>query len=401
MTVQSGLTRLLWASIAATLGWVFGSYVWDLSDSYILLTLPLAASFALGRVKRFEAFSVYAGFYCKGTLPFAAIATSLFGVSSTTGTAMWLVHGLVCSSPILLLRGKSLGIRAVTVLLLFVLPPFGYFAPNNASIVLGALYPSTGAIGLGLMMLFVYSMGEFDRSRVAKGIFVSTLGVAVISNVYWSFADKRESAVFGISTFFGNNGQSLETRLDVGNIKAPRELKDQLKNVEGRIALMPEGMLYDVSGFTSDQWLEAVGRRNVVIAGFYEPDDEGLTMKSRAIAFGESPLVDGINAQLSKIASSSPFPFSMWHPWEKFEHFPLQWPNMPIRVASERLHISWCYEDTLVWPHLLASFFYPDVFGSIENRWSTKNTSLEAAQNVGAKLNARLLGATLVQSTNR
>jgi hypothetical protein len=319
---------------------------------------------------------------------------------------MWLAHGLLSSLPIAFLRGQRQGLRAAVVAVLYVVPPFGSLAPCNPTILIGLFFPGTGIAGVAGFVWLSALIGSGSLNVKAWRYQSSAcLGLIVALNVWALLYPPPNAPNYWVSlnTEFGENGKDEESRLRVGNVELPALVARTVPKLpDGSIVFLAEGMIYDRSDFTEVIWDEAIGSRDVTfVVGANKVADDGMGSVATVQVFGKSKKSDTISAALTNARAAVTFPATMWHPWQKIEHFAMHWPNRSRPVDGKLMHMSWCYETTTIWPHLRASLGRVDVFVSIENRWSSKGTSLEAAQGVSGVLVSRWLGVSQVVVTNR
>jgi hypothetical protein len=387
---------------------VLGLSFWPIANQYLPYSGLMIAIFLLGRFNRLYGYLVFAAFYCAGSSPLARATSTLLELALYQGVLVWLTFGAICSLPILLLRGKYPGIRAASVALLFVAPPFGYIAPNNPSILIGLFFPGLGMISILLFALLAATMGSVEQAnRKAIAGFFALSVLSLGCNLNATTSEKSLPANWhALDTNFGKTGSDLARRMSVANLELPRQLKAAVSNstsIQGKsIWFVAEGIVYDWSEATDTFWEEILMHTDATaVVGGYEFRDDAEEMISRVYVLGDAAARGEIRKQFAGAAASMTFPFAMWNPFQDIHsHFPIQKPSNVILVDGRRLHMSWCYESNLIWPHILASTQLPDVMVSIENRWISRGTSLEEAQSVAGILNARWLGVPLLRAVN-
>ena len=211
------------------------------------------------------------------------------------------------------------------------------------------------------------------------------------------------STWFALNSNFGENGKDEESRLRVGNVELPALVAARVPTLpDGSVVFLAEGLLYDRSEFTEAMWNQAIGNRDVTfIVGANDLADDGLGNVATVQVFGISEKSRRIAAALKGVRAAVTFPATMWHPWRRYEHYSMNWPNRPVVLDGHQVHISWCYESTILWPHLHSAQSGLQMVFSPENRWSSNRTSLEEAQSVSGQLISRWLGAGLLLAVNR
>jgi hypothetical protein len=370
-----------------------------------LAALPMAV-FASGWLPRLYAYGLYLTFYLGATSPLISRGELVLSDKELSATGLWLLHGILSSLPVLVLRGEHRYLRGAITALLYIIPPFGYLAANNPALSIGLLFPGLGIFGVVAFVLTAGAINNgFPKTRLTKSVAGALFALSCAANgLSWLSVEKTIPAGWtAIDTGFGNTSQTLERRLHVGNVALPNLVKSSQKlKAEDSLIFLPEGLLYDRSELTEYMWESALeGSSTTVVVGLNLVHSDNKLYSSRVAIFGDGKNAENARSVLAEKYAAVTFPVTMWHPWEDFEHYPMGLPNGTFILNGHSVHLSWCYETTLIWPHLIASMQSPDYLVSLENRWSTKGTSLEAAQDLAGRLNARWLGTTLITAINR
>lgn len=388
---------------------VVGHFFWPIADRMLGLSVIYMATFALGRLPRWRGFLVFATFYLSAMSPLILAGSTIMSTGLAEGMMWWLLHGVTSSLPILLLRGRAPGFRAALVALLYIVPPFGYLGANNPSILIGLIFPGSSIFGVFGFILLASAIGSFhlDNKIQSRGLAILVLlSFALNAKVAITAAKPVPANWHGFGTKLGSFGEDLQRRMDIANLELPTLLSAEISkdsaNHKGDIWFFAEGMIHDWSSATDFFWKHKLkGTGVTAIVGGYEYDPSSDSVTSRVYRLGDilsqakaKPDLDGARAGMT-------FPQTMWHPWKRQSHFPMHLPGPAVELDGKRVHFNWCYESTIVWPHLLASMESVDVMVSLENRWLTWDTSLDSAQNVAGTLNARWLGVPLLRAINR
>lgn len=378
-----------------------GLFYWHGVNSAILLAVLLLGFFLMGRLNRWVAYASYATFHLGFTVPIIDASQTFLTVQTTGAYLLWLSHALLCALPFLALKGRLPGLRAAVVFLLFLVPPFGYLAPNNPALVVGALFPALGWVGLVLTAALIWAVAEINEVTAARWVAGLALLMATGSNAVWmSKPHEPPSNWHAGNTDLGNYADNITKRKDIVNLRLPIDFGIRAYEFRDHdhVWFLSEGLINDKEYVTETIWRLALkGSNATAIVGEYFRDKDG-SMYSGVRVLGK-PRDDANDLKTSKAAIT--FPVTLWHPWRPDDHFPMHTLNAPIPFDGQLLHLSWCAESTIVWPHLRASFLdRPTVMVSLENRWISKGTSLEDAQTAAARLNARFLGASLLQAIN-
>ena len=244
-----GLAGLL---ICLLMAFVDGLVFWELAEQFLPISGLFMAVFLLGRFGRLQGFAVFSAFYLGGTFPLAQVGSTMLEISPVAGVSLWLAHGLLCSLPVLLLRGKYPGARAALVAVLYFVPPFGYLAPNNPAILTGLFFPQSSLLGPACFVLLAMTLGASRRagkSRLAVGatLAVLCLGLNISMLANPKAAPPNWHAVVGN---FGPINTGLKNRMDFANLALPEWMRirtqtGRLGSGQSQVWFLPEGMIYD------------------------------------------------------------------------------------------------------------------------------------------------------------
>lgn len=385
-----------------------GIRFWPAVDWLLPLSGLMMLTFTLGRFPRAWGYVTFAVFYLAESFPLVSAGVAIMGTDLRTSVMLWMLHGLTSSLPILLLRGAAPGFRAALVAFLYIVPPFGIFVPNNPATVIGLFFPGTGLFGVLGIVALAGAIGGFDKgSKVNVRSLVTLIVLSVVANAVAIVSmNSAPSNWHTFDTQVGKHGSDLRRRMDVANLELPVMLKNELSKAttkhNSEIWFFAEGMIYDWLPITDFLWNEALkGTGVTAVVGGYEFNEKTSDATSRVYLLGDSVGIGQAKSALDPARASMTFPIAMWRPWGRPNHFPMHPPGSPVLLDGKRVHISWCYESTIVWPHIMAAIQAPDVMVSLENRWSTQGTTLEAAQTAAGTLNARWLGVPILRAINR
>jgi len=410
LTVDTGREARMWQFVAVLcVVAVVGHYFWPIADRMLGLSGIYMATFALGRLPRWRGFLVFATFYLAAMSPLILAGSTIMNTSLGEGTMWWLLHGITTSLPILLLRGRAAGFRAALVALLYIVPPFGYVGANNPSILIGLIFPGSSIFGVIGFILLANAIGSFDlknKFQVRSLAILVLMSLALNAKLATTTATRVPSNWHGFDTGMGSFGGDLQRRMDIANLELPTLLSAEISkdsaDHKGEIWFFAEGMIHDWSSATDFFWQHKLKGTDVTaIVGGYEYNPISDSVTSRVYMLGDISSQAKVKPGLDAARAGMTFPQTMWHPWKPQSHFPMHLPGPAVELDGKRVHFNWCYESTIVWPHFLASMESVDVMVSLENRWLTWNTSLDSAQNVAGRLNARWLGVPLLQAINR
>lgn len=380
-------------------------------DAFLPTVILLLLVFSLGRLPRWTTFAIASSFELGQTLPFLTVGSLLFEGESAS-PIVWLAHGLFFSLPVLVLHGKLPGLRAATLAIIYVVPPFGLWMPNSPALAIGILFPNTGLFAIPLFAMAACSIAWAAQAdtwrnwRSWKLIAVLTMAWTAVMCQSISHPAPLPRQFHGQQTQVGAVHTTLERSTTVANLELPNRMARQIaiqlpKTPE--VWFLAEGMVNDPSPATHVIWATKLAKTGVlVVAGTYSPVPgpnkhllSGLSVLGDLHSHPDTRILDGFSA-------SQPFPLVMWAPWRNSGHFPAHSANAPVTISGARVHISFCFESNLIWPHWRAAIApTPKAMISLENRWATRGTSFENGQNAGARLVARWLNVPLISAINR
>lgn len=382
--------RWIWPGFLGTL---IGLVVWRLDAPISLaLLLPLIWLNAGSRLAGAGAVMAY---YLAGAFD-VIDAARMFGQPTFVGVAAWLGQAAFLTIPWLLLWAPAdVAGRAWRVMLALVttaIPPFGLFNWLSPLLAAGELFPGAGLWGLAgaillsaLLSTWAQWRGKLRRRFLAFGLTaVITVQLAAVAS------PQREPPTgwIGINTTMGN----LPPSDNAAQFQRTQAVQQVLKGVSpGMIAILPESIV--------GRWRPAVqywlgpGRPDtMVLLGADVPAPEGGYRNA---------LVDQKTGAIIATARI-PMPFSLWKPWAPAESaHAAPWDSGLARIAGRQVALSFCYEDSLLWPQLLSLPRHPEVLVSMANNWFVQPDS--HASNIQARsisLMAKLFAVPMVRSLN-
>lgn len=400
------LRTALQGIVAVGAGGAAGAVFWPLANQNLGIAAAMVGFFALGRLARFVAFLFALSFHLSMSADLRFIAEKHMDLTGMEATITWLIGSLLASAPALVLRGRAPGLRATIAALIYILPPVGPLVGSTPPLSVGALFPGLGIYGLAAWLSLVWMIACFRPTQASStaGV-VALLLCAAGANLRVAVEPPPAppSNWHAYSTEVGEPSHDLSKRMDLANLGLPRQIASSSNVSAGQILFLPEGMIYDWKEGVRFLWKIALEKRNVTaVVGIYRPVDPELQggWLSAVRVLGARTDLKGVD-DLEDLSASMTMPVAMWRPWLPPGHFPAHLPNPVVTLDGSPLHISWCYESTVLWPHLRAAMRTGQLtMVSIENRWSTKGTNAEPIQSVSARLVARWLGAALLEPVN-
>lgn len=320
--------------------------------------------------------------------------TAFFG--SNWGIAALLVWACLCALPALLFPARWFALALAGGSAISALLPVSMFSPWLGAFV---FFPGWGWLG------FFGAIGLLATPAIAhrRGfgvIWMVTVVVAALSNAYYSqnnndLQDLPASA-WAMETRNGGRAANMHEWM-LRQANASVAAQDALQ--EGaKLIVTPEGV--------ADFW-------NAGTQAFWSPLGPLAKEHDATLLLGlyrQAPDSSDWQSGLLDLASDTfypaavPMPLSMWHPWNRQEHMPMDFSAQALRsripTAAGQATYLVCYEEVLVWPLAMRMIGKkPDLLISSANQWFTTGTTAEA-QTRSVELQKRLWGLPLLRAVN-
>lgn len=341
-----------------------------------------------------------------GNLTLAPVVQAYFGATASPLLVAGLPLGLTVlqAAPFAVINPASPGAahkaaRMATALALTILPPFGLSFWRNPLYLSGVLLPSTGALGLLLLIAVMSALASRRSIRftapvlIALGMFSLVLNAAYLRNE--SPAQHRSASDsprwIALSTEYPGTVPVPGARGAALVVTITPHLR------YGTVIVLPESVLAPITDADRVELnVLDVRAKNVgatVLLGVSTQHDADGYWRNGVLAIGA--LRGWVHdVQIPMLAGH-------WRPVPglggvRANLFGSDLVTLPQGVAS----ISVCYEDFIVWPHRGLLTGKAGIMISMGNRWALSGTYAARAQDVAALLMARLSGAQLVRATN-
>jgi len=287
--------------------------------------------------------------------------------------------------------------KAVSVLFFDAFVPpmalFDWMSPLSAA---GVFFPSTGMIGLALLIMWVLIGRPTSRLRV---ILLEILIVAgTFTNIYAKLYPEQPPAGWqGVELHVGPAVPNVLDNLH-RHTEILRETLHQSKNA--RVVLLPETLETDWAG---NAWAiqQTMSAGQTWLVGMSVPRQVGW-MTDSVVAFRHTGKPQVV------FDSAFPVPVSMWHPWSRGTGYvysqnvgyEASWWEPVKRIEGVRAWASICYDQLLpfVWAEALLQ--RPQVVLLTNNEWWARGTGIPAVQHNTAWAWGRLLGSPEIEAEN-
>lgn len=374
----------------------------------------LLAPFLLGAMRRSLAFGIVFLFYLGFGVDVPMALSAASRNTHLTSFLALMACAVMAALPVLFLRGRYPFLRGCVAALTYLLPPIGVLVPGNPFLAIGVILPATGAVGILLFIAVAGTLASLSqrewRAREylppQKLAIIALAVVPVVSNAIYLVRGPVQAPAnwFAVSMASGNMQSSRLSMYREGPAAVERTWREKPSvGVDSDAVLFfPEGVITGVEDGYKPAWLQAVaGRKLGVVVGWYRPLDSLGRYESRIQVLGDVRSAYMSEGTMMSQRATVSMPVTMWNPLSATWHFPMQTLTPVSFVNGIATRLSWCYESTIIWPHLLASVQGVQVMVSMENHWSYQGTSLERAQDVTTTLVARWLGVQALRAINR
>ncbi len=355
LAVHSGYPGMMWLSVVA--------------PSVIMMQRTRTRSFFVACV--YEIGVVWA-------MPEAVVG--FFGKSLTWGVIAALTAAILLSVPCLALWGtRYKWLRAVAGVIFSAIPPLGvidFGSPFNSA---GWLFPSTGVVGLVLVLATVSLICK-ARAMVQRPQLLLA-PIAVMAAVALHAKATPHSGQWA--------GVVLHAARAIGPIEtfAQEESAQQsIRESTARYTVLPEGAAQEWSAISEVEWSPTLtilnAQRRFAVIGTYQLS-EGR--------FHNEAILRG-NGNVTQFEQRIPVPVAMWHPFQN-GGFPLRLlaPGS-ITIGRERAGLLMCYEMLIPWPAIITLSERPTHLVGMANDWWAVNTpSIPRTQQASLQSWARLM----------
>jgi hypothetical protein len=306
-----------------------------------------------------------------------------------TGIAVWIVPNLVLAAVWGMLWSVSQqGIRLIFLLVLISLPPLGIIGWANPLTAAGALFPSTGWVGLILLIIFLVTLAQTSDLRFVIP-FILTSFVMNITQT------KSLEAInwHGIDTYYLPSKTLYDEFRRMHSLQSRIE-KESLSSPEGTIFLLPEavGGDWNVNAIWWDKIAQQLkARRQTALIGVNHREKEhSLINKLTSIGFNQN----------IEFFNRVPVPLGMWRPYRDDSTKAFWWASGIAKMQNKKIASLICYEQLLIWPVLISMAAQPDILIGASNDWWARRTTIPDIQRHVTLTWGRLFQIPVVYAAN-
>ena len=288
------------------------------------------------------------------------------------------------ASPALLVPQRCLRFGLFPATAIAALSPIGMVTPWMASL---ALFPGFGWIGLVAALAILGLLPSIKREKDMVAVFIILAAFGTVMNM--GLQIPKVSSVWPLSSYEGMQAVLVKDWFERQTRMTEKVTNDL--DLGSKLVLTPEGTVDEWDAWSKLVWHTVnVKAGQQVLVGAYRKTPIGR----------QDGLVDITNGQF--FPSSMPMIISMWHPWIKAEHYPIDFTyfDKTIQTPAGKAAYVICYEEFLIWP-LAGKMIHgqPKLILSAANQWFSSEHG-DTAQLRSINLQARLWGLPLVRAVN-
>ena len=382
------------ASIATglfTVGALTAIVAWHRGMTGLLLILPLAWRYA--RCGKW-AFMLMFGYFLAGADDFPQVFDSFFKNAYGWGIAIWLVHAAALALPYAYFRRYG-AYGLLAALCISVLPPWGVIAWLSPLLLAGELFPGWGLAGYAACLLLFFGIAYSAPQGATRWILLMTLMLISIycNGAAPSFMLNRLPLWFGQNTYLGSYPPDALVGLERQQ-QLMRQVDMALRQ-GAQLILLPEGIVGEWVPASEYWWKKEIDlarqRGATLLIGATQYEGSGLWANMLMLR----------GADNGNVKARVPVPIGMWNPFFAHGFDTHMLATGVVSVQGKCVAVSFCYEDTLVYP-LALSFLrgQPAAILSSANNWFGAETDEPAMQARSIALQARLFGVPLIRALN-
>jgi len=373
------------------LGMFVGYVSWGQNLSLTVLSLSLFVSYMIID-KRWLLFGFVWGYYLMASRGF------LFGVESyyqSLGYAFlaWIAVATVSSLLWVLIWSASFKKRLILfpfLLIVMILPPFGFISWVNPLPTIAILLPNFGFMGIFIELGMIYVLVIFWKKYQDKRYMVLIFIVIVFTLIFFfPYKAKENMKLESIQSDIEYFPMTFDKFNEYKTLKV---FFNQVQNSKSENILLPENALGNYSSVQSMLWQD-VDKNKTIFAG--------ATIYNARRSKNINALLE-IKHNSSEVLYKQRVPVlgEMWKPFRNKGTEATIFEQATVKINGEKAGVFICYEQLLVYPYLQTFFYEPKMLIGISNLYWAKDTNIKSIQKETMELWAILFGVPLSFSVN-
>lgn len=305
-----------------------------------------------------------------------------------------LIWSAICALPALVLPARFYPLTLCAAVLITAATPIGMMSPMVAAT---SFFPGLGWLGLAAAALLLAAPAiKNNRAFAAAGIAVLFAG-SILNDRYTLAHNDVKDLPEGAWALQANDGGRAGSVHDWLMRQGRLSMAVASGMEDGaRLAVTYEGATDSWGAMSQAFWKKptevATAQDSTALLGLYRKNPDGPDW--------QSGLLDLATGQFYPAAV--PMPLSMWHPWRRDQHMPMDFGVLTQQITTKvgRAAYVMCYEEMLLWPLAFKmAGVRPDFIISAANMWFT-TPALAEAQNRSIEFQKRLWGLPLLRAVN-
>lgn len=371
---------------------MFVGYVsWGQNLSLTVLSLSLFVSYMIID-KRWLLFGFVWGYYLMASRGF------LFGVESYYQSLRyaflaWIAVATVSSLLWVLIWSASFKKRLILfpfLLIVMILPPFGFISWVNPLPSIAILLPNFGFMGIFIELAIIYVLVIFWKKYQDKRYMVLIFIVIVFTLIFFfPYKAKENMQLESIQSDIEYFPMTFDKFNEYKTLKV---FFNQVQNSKSENILLPENALGNYSSVQSMLWQD-VDKNKTIFAG--------ATIYNARRSKNINALLE-IKHNSSEVLYKQRVPVlgEMWKPFRNKGTEATIFEQATVKINGEKAGVFICYEQLLVYPYLQTFFYEPKMLIGISNLYWAKDTNIKSIQKETMELWAILFGVPLSFSVN-
>jgi len=373
------------------LGMFVGYVSWGQNLSLTVLSLSLFVSYMIID-KRWLLFGFVWGYYLMASRGF------LFGVESYYQSLRyaflaWIAVATVSSLLWVLIWSASFKKRLILfpfLLIVMILPPFGFISWVNPLPTIAILLPNFGFMGIFIELAMIYVLVIFWKKYQDKRYMVLIFIVIVFTLIFFfPYKAKENMQLESIQSDIEYFPMTFDKFNEYKTLKV---FFNQVQNSKSENILLPENALGNYSSVQSMLWQD-VDKNKTIFAG--------ATIYNARRSKNINALLE-IKHNSSEVLYKQRVPVlgEMWKPFRNKGTEATIFEQATVKINGEKAGVFICYEQLLVYPYLQTFFYEPKMLIGISNLYWAKDTNIKSIQKETMELWAILFGVPLSFSVN-
>ena len=277
------------------------------------------------------------------------------------------------------------------LLIVMIVPPFGFISWVNPLPTIAVLLPSFGFMGIVIEIMVIYMLAIFWKKYQYRSLYSMTFLVLLLFFTLYNFPPKVKEnlAVESIQSDIDYFPMTFDKSKEYKTLKT---FFYKVQNSKSKNILLPENALGNYSSIQSMLWQDLDENRTVFA---------GATIYNARRSKNINAFLQ-IEHNRTNVLYKQRVPVlgEMWKPFTNRGTEATIFEQPVVRINGEKAGVFICYEQLLVYPYLQTFFYEPKMLIGISNLYWAKSTNIKSIQKETMELWAILFGVPLSFSLN-